>query len=185
MSLFDPQVDARAALHGYLSLLARVEDPARPAQSTLVRKLRNELPHGGGRRLGGPGDCLDQLLISWLEGRPVRACPPPPAPSFERFVAEVQPVLDQMTCTRSACHGHDLLTWRLTPHAADPKALQANYRETVREIDFDFPPMSEVMLRMREPCAYQVVGAWIDGRPRPDCTVHDPDPSIFPRIDGK
>src|SRR5262249_4743821 len=142
----------------------------------------NDEPHGGGKRLGGEGDCRDAMLVDWVSGKPVRPCAPRPAPSFARFAAEVQPVLEKMTCTRAACHGEGRRVYHVAPHPDAPR-LDPHYRETVAQIDPDFAPLSEVMLRMREPCAYAVVTAWIEGAPKPSCVVQDPDPSIFPRLD--
>lgn len=184
MPLFEFNVDGHARLHNYLALTSRVEDPSRPDESTLLRTARNKDPHGGGARLGGAGDCIDELVVRWLRGQKVRRCPPPTPPSYERFASEVQPVLDKMTCTQAACHGEEVTTFHLTPRARG-QAARANYQAVLKHIDFDFMPFSQVMLRMREPCAYSVVGAWIEKKPRPDCVVHDPDPSVFPRRDRK
>jgi hypothetical protein len=87
-----------------------------------------------------------------------------------------------MTCTREACHGAGRRVYKVAPHP-DAATLQANYKETVAQIDPDFAPLSEVMLRMREPCAYALVAAWIDGAPKPACEMKDPDPSSFPRLE--
>jgi hypothetical protein len=46
-------------------------------------------------------------------------------------------------------------------------------------------PFSQGMLRMREPCAYAVTGAWIEGTKKPDCPLVDPDPRLFPRVAGQ
>jgi hypothetical protein len=182
MALFDPANDRHAGVHDYVMLTARME-PGEPLErTTLLRKARNDEPHGGGKRLGGEGDCRDAMLVDWASGRPVRPCAPRPAPSFERFAAEVQPVLEKMTCTRAPCHGEGRRIYHVAPHP-DAPALALNFRETVAQIDPDFAPLSEVMLRMREPCAYAVVTAWIEGTSKPACTVQDPDPGSFPRLD--
>ena len=60
-----------------------------------------------------------------------------------------------------------------------------NYKAVLKEVDYDYTPFSGIMQRMREPCAYAVTGAWIEKKPRPSCTLRDPDPSIFPRRDDK
>lgn len=178
--------DRHAAVHDYLMLTARVEDLRYPERSTLVRTARNLEPHGGGQRLGGKGDCVDDMLGAWLRRAPVAACPPPKPPSKERFFAEVQGVFDKMTCSQMKCHGGgNIPHFLLTPHATDPAAMEANYQQVIRQIDYDFMPFSQIQLRMREPCAYAVVGAWIEGKPRPSCTIQDPDPAIFPKIEEK
>jgi hypothetical protein len=182
MTLFDPANDRHAGVHDYVMLTARMEPGVPLERTTLLRKVRNDEPHGGGKRLGGAGDCRDAMLIDWASGRPVRPCAPRAAPSFERFAAEVQPVLEKMTCTRAECHGEGRRIYHVAPHP-DAPTLAANYKETVAQIDPDFAPLSGVMLRMREPCAYAAVSAWIEGAAKPACTVQDPDPSIFPRLD--
>jgi hypothetical protein len=181
MSLFDPARDPHAALHDWLALTARIEDVAHPASTTLMRKVRNEDPHGGGKRIGGAGDCLDAMLVAWTSGKRVAPCPPRKPPPFDRFATEVQPVLDKMTCTQWACHGGALDTFRLVENAQGD-ALRKNYEATLKEIDLDFMPFSEVMLRMHEECAYEMTAAWIEERPRPTCTLTDPDPAMFPKI---
>lgn len=182
MAVHEWRQDRHAALSNYLALTSRVEDLRKPEASTLLRTVRNDEPHGGGQRLGGKGDCLDGLVVSWLRGRPVRECPPPRPPSFARFASEVQPVLDKMTCTQAFCHGESLPMFRITARPS-PAGLQSNYQAVLKQIDYDFMPLSQIQLRMREPCAYATVAAWIEGKPRPTCTMHDPDPNIFPKRD--
>ena len=170
--------------HEYLMLTARVEDLAHPEASTFLTTVRNKVPHGGGERLGGKGDCIDEAVMSWLTRQAPSRCTPPPTPTFARFVKEVQPVLDKMTCTQLRCHGASLPKFVLKPRPSTPELLMANYQSTLKEIDLEFMPFSGVQLRMREPCAYSVVGAWITNKPRPSCVVHDPAPGIFPKLDG-
>lgn len=169
--------------HEYLALTARVEDFAHVEKSTFLTTARNEVSHGGGQRLGGPGDCVDQMVVNWLTRKPLKPCPPPSPPTYERFVQEIQPVLDKMTCSSRACHGEKLDHFRLRRHATDPESLRHNYDETVQRIDLDFMPFSAVQLRMREPCAYSIVAAWITNKPKPTCVVQTPDPSIFPKME--
>jgi len=95
----------------------------------------------------------------------------------------VQPVLDKMTCTNQQCHGGLVPHFILARNAKLPEELMKNYKAVLKTIDYDYSPFSEIMLRMREPCAYAVTGAWIEKKPRPSCVVQDPDPSIFPRRD--
>jgi hypothetical protein len=183
MTLVESQLGQPMALHDYILLLARVEDLANVSASTLLRTARNQEPHGGGQRLGGKGDCVDEQITAWLTGRPIKVCPPPTPPSYERFVAEMQPTLDKMTCTNPKCHGGSIPTFNLHRHAADPKDLMSNYRTVLTQIDYDYAPFSGVMLRMREGCAYLITQAWIEKKPKPSCVVHDPDPRVFPRRD--
>jgi hypothetical protein len=89
-----------------------------------------------------------------------------------------------MTCTNKQCHGGTLKHFVVMPRPTDPQVMRANYQEVIKQIDYDFMPLSPIQLRMREPCAYSVVGAWIEGKPKPSCVVHDPDPRIFPRRDA-
>ncbi len=183
LPLFDPANNPHAAVSDWVGLLARVEEGKPIEETTLFKKARNVIPHGGGKRLGGAGDCTDAMLVSWLAGRPVSPCGPKPAPTFERFASDVQPVLDKLTCTQSRCHGRGVRNkLEITPRA-EGADLEANYRRVLSELDLEFAPFSEVMLRMREPCAYTVVAAWIEGSPRPSCTVGDPKPGMFPRLD--
>lgn len=168
--------------HEYLAFTARVEDFAHVDKSTFLTTVRNEVPHGGGQRMGGAGDCVDSMIVAWLTRQTVKPCPPPSPPSYERFVAEVQPVLDRMTCTNAKCHGSGKLPYRLTPHAAAAAILRTNYENTLKRIDMNFMAFSEIQLRMREPCAYSIVASWITKKPRPDCQLKDPDPSIFPKM---
>lgn len=184
MSLFPHQTNPASALHDYLQLTSRIEDLAHPETSTFLRTARNQEPHGGGKRLGGRGDCIDDVVMTWLGHKTPRICPPPQPPSYERFVAEIQPTIDKMTCSNKQCHGGGLKHFVVMPRPTDPQVLRANYQEVTRQIDYDFMPLSPIQLRMREPCAYSVVGAWIEGKPKPSCVVHDPDPRIFPRRDA-
>jgi hypothetical protein len=182
MTLFGLQAKGSTGLHEYLALMARVEDLGHPEKSTFLQTVRNELAHGGGLRLGGAKDCIDQMVVSWLSRKVVRPCPAPTVPPYDRFVKEIQPVLDRMTCSQRRCHGENIKAFRLVPNAQDERSLRANYLTTLKEIDLDFMPFSGVQLRMREPCAYDVVGAWIMKQPRPNCVLRDPDPRLFPRL---
>lgn len=184
MVLMAQSTTAPTALHDYLMLIARVEDLNKPEDSTLIRTVRNLEPHGGGRRFGGAGDCVDELMVKWLQRQPIVACPPPTPPSYARFVSEIQGVLDKMTCTNLKCHGGSIPQWVLLPFPKDDQTLRKNYEAVRHQIDPDFMPLSGIQLRMREPCAYAKVGSWIENRPSPTCVVHDPDPSIFPRRDA-
>jgi hypothetical protein len=184
LSIFDPKADVHVALHDYLVLTARLEPGVPADQTTLLLKTRNVDPHGGGKRLGGDGDCFDAATVAWIRGRPPARCSPRSPPSFDDFKAEIQGVLDRMTCSQASCHGGALDHYKLVERASTDADLRANYAETVAELDLDYMPFSPVMLRMREPCAYSVTGAWIEGAPRPACTLVDPDPRIFPRVAG-
>jgi hypothetical protein len=185
MTLVPGQPGQPMALHDYIMLTARVEDLNNVEASTLLRTARNLEPHGGGRRLGGKGDCVDTQITAWLKRQPINACPPPTPPSYERFVSEMQPTLDKMTCTNPKCHGGAIPTFNLIKYAKTAKDLMFNYREVLKQIDYDYAPISGIMLRMREVCAYSISLAWIEKTPKPSCVVHDPDPSIFPRRDGE
>lgn len=168
--------------HDYLMLTARIEDFKKPDKSTFLTTIRNEQPHGGGQRLGGAGDCVDDITTAWLHKQPIRPCGKPVPPSYERFVAEVQPVLDKMTCTQNRCHGASLPHYVIRPFAKDAKTLRENYEWTLRKIDIEYMPFSEIMLRMREPCAYRRVGAWIENKPAITCEIITPPPSAFPKL---
>lgn len=182
--MFEPSKSGQpTALHDYFMLLTRVEDLNKLDDSTLLRTARNIDVHGGGKRLGGKGDCVDEMLVSWLRGKPVAVCPPPQPPSYARYVSEVQGIIDRMTCSSMQCHGASIPSFVLLPFPKDPKVIRANYERVLKQIDYDFMPFSPIQLRMREPCAYARVGAWIEGKPAPDCPLRDPDPSIFPRRD--
>ncbi len=185
MTLLSKDSGPEAARHSYLVLLARIEDLRHVDDSTLLRTARNKEPHGGGRRLGGKGDCADDQMAAWLSARPIKPCPPPQPPTYDSFVAQMQPVLDRMTCTISKCHGGAIPRFTLIRHATEPQQLQANYREVLGHIDYDYTPFSSIMLRMREPCAYAITAAWIERKPRPTCVLHDPDPSVFPQPDAE
>ena len=185
MTLLPAESGPTAARHSYLVLLARVEDLGHIDDSTLLRTARNKEPHGGGQRLAGKGDCADDQLVAWLRSRPIRPCPPPQPPTYESFVSQMQPVLDRMTCTIAKCHGGAIPRFTLIRFATEPQQLQANYREVLGHIDYDYTPFSSIMLRMREPCAYAITAAWIERKPRPTCVLHDPDPSVFPQPDAE
>lgn len=184
MALLLGELGAPTVLHSYLVLLARVEDLQHLGDSTLLRTARNQEPHGGGQRLGGKGDCADDQLVAWLRQQPIKPCPPPTPPTFASFVAQMQPILDKMTCTNPRCHGGAVPRFTLIRQAKEPAQLQANYREVLGHIDYDYPPFSDIMARMREPCAFARTAAWIEKKPQPSCALRDPDPSIFPRPDA-
>lgn len=184
MGLFSNLTIEQVPLHNYLVLTARIEDFAHPEKSTFLRTARNQEPHGGGKRLGGKGDCVDDIITTWLSHKTPGPCAPPPPPSYARYVTEVQPVLDRMTCTNKQCHGGGAAHFVLHPFAKEEKLLRWNFSEVIRQINRDFMPFSPVQLRMREACAYSIIGAWIEGRPKPSCVMSDPDPSIFPRRDN-
>lgn len=183
MPMFEITPSAPTARNNLLVLAMRVENFADIENSTLLRTARNLEPHGGGQRLGGKGDCMDEMISAWLRGQPVKSCPPPTPPTYERYVAEIQPTIDKMTCSNMKCHGRGIATFLIVPEAKDPAVLRKNYEATLRFIDLEFMPFSEVQLRMREPCAYATVGAWIERKPKPNCVVQTPDPKIFPRVD--
>lgn len=168
--------------HDFLMLVARIEDFKQPDKSTLLMTARNKLPHGGGQRLGGAGDCVDDVMSAWLRRQPIVPCKPPKPPTYERFVKEVQPVIDKMTCSQKRCHGETLKSYVVKPYPTDEKTLRENYAWTLRKIDVEFMPFSEIMLRMREPCAYSKVGAWIENKPSVTCEIHTPPPSAFPKL---
>jgi hypothetical protein len=176
------ETDGLGGWHDYLMLTARIEDFAKPDKSTFLSTVRNEQPHGGGQRLGGAGDCVDDVTTAWLHNKPIQPCRKPLPPSYERFVQEVQPVLDKMTCTQARCHGFSLPHYVVRPFAKDAKTLRENYEWTLRKIDVEYMPFSEIMLRMREPCAYRKVGAWIENKPAITCEIITPPPSAFPKL---
>ena len=184
MSLFRIEDDRTGGWHDYLNLTARVEDFAHPEKSTLITTARNEEPHGGGERLGGTGDCVDEVLMGWLRKKPPNPCQAPPIPTYARFVQEIQPVLDKMTCTQKKCHGESLPQFVIKRHPATEAIMAANYKAVLKEIDLEFMPFSGIQLRMREPCAYSVVAAWIQSKPKPVCVVHDPAPGVFPKMEA-
>ena len=185
MYLVPGLLDSPMARHSYLLLLPRIEDLSHVETSTLLRTARNQEPHGGGKRLGGKGDCVDEQMLAWLQSRPIKDCPPPVPPSFELFVARVQPVLDRMTCTNPKCHGGLVPDFILAKAPSQLSKLMTNYKAILKQIDYDYMPLSGIMLRMREPCAYDITGAWIEKRPLPNCTLQDPNPDIFPRRDDQ
>lgn len=182
MSLHGVSDRAYHGWHDYLMLIARVPDLTKPDDSLFLRTVRNQEPHGGGQRLGGAGDCIDDTVTAWLRGQPIAPCKKPKVPSFARFVQEIQPVLDTMTCTKSRCHGANLEHFKVKRAPTDQASLRKNYDVVLAHVNLDFMPFSEVQLRMRQPCAYSIVGAWIEGKPSPVCTVVTPPASIFPRM---
>lgn len=180
------ETDALGGWHDFFMLTARIEDFSKPEKSTLLTTIRNEQPHGGGQRLGGPGDCVDDATSAWLHKKPIQPCRKPTAvPTYARFVAEVQPVLDKMTCTQNRCHGENIPHFVLKPFAKDAKTLRQNYEWTLRKINLEFMPFSEVMLRMVDACAYSKVAAWIESKPGVTCEIVPPPQSAFPRVDEK
>lgn len=180
------EADALGGWHDFIMLTARIEDFSKPNKSTLLTTIRNEQPHGGGQRMGGPGDCVDDATTAWLRNKPIEPCRKPRfIPSYARFVSEVQPVLDKMTCSQNRCHGESLPHYVIKPFAKDAKTLRANYEWTLRKIDLEYMPFSDVMLRMREPCAYNKVAAWIENKPPVTCDIITPPPSAFPKIEEK
>lgn len=181
MTLFNVVEDPRVIQHDYLALTARVEDLRKPQESTLLRTARNQEPHGGGKRLGQRGDCIDDMLTGWLQGRAVRACPPPKPPSFEVFASKMQPLIDHLTCSQAKCHGAGVGEFWLTAKATGEK-LRKNYDQVTRHIDYDYTPFSGIILRMRETCAYAMTAAWIEGTPQPRCTPGKIDPALLPKL---
>ena len=184
MPLFGNLETPQVPLHDYLMLTARIEDFAHVERSTLLRTPRNIKPHGGGQRLGGKGDCLDGIIVTWASGKVPKECPPSPPPSYERYATQVQAVFDHMTCSNKKCHGGNSIPhFPMRQHAKTPEDLRFNYESVLHMIDLDFMPFSQVQLRMREPCAYAIVGAWIENKPKPTCVMGPPDPNAFPRRD--
>jgi hypothetical protein len=152
-----------AAADNYLRLLPRVRAGLFPA------KPENQRPHGGGRRFGGDGDCASRVARAWAHGEvQVAACARRPDPPLDRFVTMVMPNLQRLTCTR--CHWQELAGFRLVP---DPKGadVEANYRSVLAHIDVDYPAVSSVLQRVREPCMQSRMLAWIGGDPEPNCVV--------------
>ncbi len=97
-------------------------------------------------------------------------------------VGEIQPVLDTMTCTKSRCHGANLEHFKVKRAPTDQASLRKNYDVVLAHVNLDFMPFSEVQLRMRQPCAYSIVGAWIEGKPSPVCTVVTPGRKVKSRL---
>jgi hypothetical protein len=152
-----------AADDNYLRLLPRARDGLFPA------KPENSRPHGGGRRFGGDDDCASRVARAWARGdTEVTPCARRPDPPLDRFAAMVMPNLQRLTCTR--CHWQELAGFRLVP---DPTGadVEANYRSVLAHIDVDYPAVSSVLQRVREPCMQSRMLAWIGGEREPDCTV--------------
>jgi hypothetical protein len=152
-----------AAADNYLRLLPRVRDGLFPA------KPENLRPHGGGRRFGGPDDCATRAARAWARGdTDVAPCARRPDPPLDRFVTMVMPNLQRLTCTR--CHWQELAGFRLVPDPQGPD-VEANYRSVLAHIDADYPAVSSVLQRVREPCMQSRMLAWIGGDREPDCAV--------------
>jgi len=152
-----------ATADNYLRLLPRVRDGLFPA------KPENRRPHGGGRRFGGDDECASRVARAWARGETqVAPCARRPDPPLDRFVTMVMPNLQRLTCTR--CHWRELAGFRLVP---DPKGpdIEANYRSVLAHIDVDYPAVSSVLQRVREPCMQSRMLAWIGGDREPDCIV--------------
>ena len=96
----------------------------------------------------------------------------------------MQPLIDHLSCTQAKCHGAGVGGFYLTA-GAKGEGLRKNYDELVKHIDFDYTPFSGVILRMREPCAYDITAAWIEGRPQPKCKAGTIDPSLLPKLPGE
>lgn len=151
-----------AAVDDWLRLAPRIAAGLFPA------KPQNLLPHGGGRRLGGPDDCAMATVQAWLDGAPPARCTPRPPPDRARYAEVVQPSLEALTCPR--CHRDERLGFRLIAHP-DAADLERNYRSVLEHIDTDCPTASPVLLRVNEDCMQARLLAWIGGQPDPRCTV--------------
>lgn len=167
-----PATSPEALRHARLVLAARGE--------AMLATPRNLEPHGGGKRLGGPGDCVDDVLSAWLRRQPIPPCTPPPPPDLASFTTVAWPLLQHLTCP--TCHEGKVPLYVLKP-PVDAAALAANHAETLKFVDRDFTPLSPILLRVREACAYGRLSAWIEGEVPPDCVPGPVDPGAFPRVD--
>ncbi|MFO0594427.1 MAG: hypothetical protein U0228_03965 [Myxococcaceae bacterium] len=147
----------------YLRLLPRIAD------GSLRAKTSNARAHGGGLNLAAKGDCMATQVEAWVSGQPLVACPPHPAPSRAVYDTVVQPALEALKCT--SCHVKSPGGFKLVPADGNDATLASNYAEVVRFVDPDFPPVSHVLLRVREPCLQSRIIAWVAGRSQPACEV--------------
>lgn len=148
---------------GYLRLLPRI------AKGALWPKVTNAVAHGGGLGFSTKDDCLAQQLEAWLAGRTPRTCPPHRLPDEATYAKIVQPAFEQLKCT--SCHQKGSGNFLLVPAGGDASTLHANYLAVQPFIDLDFPPVSHVLLRVREPCLQARIVAWVAGKPQPSCEV--------------
>ena len=94
-------------------------------------------------------------MTSWIRRQPIQPCKPRRRLRYERFVKEVQPTLDKMTCTQARCHG--------SQSGLRHQALRQGREKTLRaELHLDAPedqrrllPFSEIMLHARAPAPIQ------------------------------
>jgi hypothetical protein len=141
----------------------------RIANGTFWSKVTNSAAHGGGLVLGAKDDCIGAQVQAWLDGKPIKTCKPRPPPSEATYAEVVQPAFETLRCT--SCHKKGVGGMTLTDANGDAAIVKANYAAVQPFIDLDFPPVSHVLLRVREPCLQSRVIAWIAGKPQPSCTV--------------
>ncbi len=147
----------------YLRLMPRL------ANGTLWPKVTNSVAHGGGLVLGAKDDCVASQVQAWLDGKPLKTCKPRPPPSEATFAEVVQPAFETLKCT--SCHKRGVGGMTLTDANGDASVVKANYAAVQQFIDLDFPPVSHVLLRVREPCLQSRILAWIAGKGQPTCTI--------------
>ena len=92
--------------------------------------------------LAAKDDCIAKQVEGWLEGKPMKACKPRPAPSEAVFAETVQPAFETLKCT--TCHKTGVGGMTLTDAKGDAAVVQANYAAVQPFIDLDFPPVSHV-----------------------------------------
>ena len=150
-------------LDNYLRLLPRLAD------GSFLDKAQNRVAHGGGLHLGQEleKDCVARQVQRWMNGQPLKACPAPAAPSKETFVSAVQPALELLKC--HSCHAKGNGGFRLVKSDGTAATLDANYEAVVGFVDLDFPPVSRVLQRVREPCLQNRIISWVAGKPQPGC----------------
>lgn len=147
----------------YLRLLPRLAD------GSFWDKVTNTKAHGGGLTMAPKNDCVGEQVAAWIAGRALKKCPPRPAPSRELYASVVQPAFEQLKCT--SCHKEGRGGFLLKDAHGDEATLDANYAAVQQFIDLDFPPVSHVLLRVREPCLQSRLVSWVAGRVQPTCEV--------------
>ncbi|MSP62344.1 MAG: hypothetical protein EXR72_18830 [Myxococcales bacterium] len=148
-------------------------DRLQPTTSRLFHLLLGGEGHE--RFLDGGDDPLYRELFAWIAGEAVVGAQ---APSFDRFVDQVHPLLVRRGCTNAGCHGsaaNDLVLLAAAP-------LDNYLRLVPRIADGTFPRKPQNLLphgggrRLGgdEDCVMATIRGWLDGRPARPCTPRPP-----------
>ena len=136
-----------------------------PSRSRLLARLLGAGDHP--RSIASTDDPVYRELHAWVSGEAVVRAP---APSFEAFERDVQPILERRGCTNGGCHGASTADFILV---GTREAVIDNYLRIVPRVAAGLFPAKPRNLEPHgggrrlgapdEDCASATIGGWIGG----------------------